>query len=70
VKHVNEELVRLYADYAARGVAFIAISSNDVEKYPDDSPEQMKLTAEQTGYQFPYSPKQLITAYNFNFPAN
>ncbi len=54
VKHVNVELVRLYADYAARGVAFIAISSNDVEKYPDDSPEQMKLTAEQTGYQFPY----------------
>jgi thiol-disulfide isomerase/thioredoxin len=54
VKHINEELVRLYSDYASRGISFIAISSNDVEKYPDDSPEQMKLTASAVGYSFPY----------------
>jgi peroxiredoxin len=54
VKHVNAELVRLYNDFTHQGVAFIAISSNDVEKYPDDSPEQMALTAQTEGYQFPY----------------
>jgi peroxiredoxin len=54
VKHVNAELVKLYNDYSSQGISFIAISSNDVEKYPDDSPEQMALTAKEVGYQFPY----------------
>ena len=31
VKHVNPELVRLASVYQAKGVAFVAISSNDVE---------------------------------------
>ncbi|MCB0613148.1 MAG: redoxin domain-containing protein, partial [Phaeodactylibacter sp.] len=39
VIHVNEELVRVAKDYQARGVSFIAISSNDIERYPDDRPE-------------------------------
>lgn len=54
VVHVNDELVRLANDYIPRGVSFIAISSNDVENYPDDSPELMKETAERLGYPFPY----------------
>ncbi|ASA95924.1 thioredoxin family protein [Anoxybacillus flavithermus] len=54
VKHVQEELVRLANDYQPKGVSFIAINSNDVEKYPDDSPEKMKEVAEQLGYPFPY----------------
>lgn len=54
VIHVNEELVRLAADYQAKGVAFIAISSNDVVNYPQDSPELMKVHAAETGYNFPY----------------
>lgn len=54
VIHVNPELVRLRADYAKRGVSFVAISSNNVDKYPDDSPEKMKLVAEKEGYGFPY----------------
>lgn len=54
VVHVNEELVRLANDYIPRGVSFIAISSNDVDNYPDDSPELMKETAERLGYPFPY----------------
>ncbi|NND88657.1 MAG: redoxin domain-containing protein, partial [Flavobacteriaceae bacterium] len=40
VKHVNEELVRLCNDYRVTGFGFVAISSNDVEKYPADSPEE------------------------------
>ncbi|MDH3709526.1 MAG: thioredoxin family protein [Cyclobacteriaceae bacterium] len=54
VKHINEELVRLAQDYQTHGVAFIAISSNDVVNYPQDSPQEMKRTAEQLGYTFPY----------------
>ncbi len=54
VKHINAELVRLANDYSPQGIAFIAISSNDVEKYPQDSPEQMAALAETLAYPFPY----------------
>ncbi|MGI9545862.1 MAG: thioredoxin family protein [Flavobacteriaceae bacterium] len=54
VKHVNAGIVKLAADYQSRGIGFIAISSNDVENYPDDAPELMAVNAEQEGYLFPY----------------
>lgn len=54
VIHVNEELVRLGNDYKDRGIGFVAISSNDIDNYPQDSPENMKLVAERLGYPFPY----------------
>lgn len=54
VKHVQKELVRLANDYMPKGVSFIAISSNDVDSHPDDSPELMKKEAESYKYPFPY----------------
>lgn len=54
VKHINKGLVSLANDYMPKGIAFVAISSNDVEHYPDDSPELMKQTAAEEGYPFPY----------------
>jgi thiol-disulfide isomerase/thioredoxin len=54
VKHINPELVRLANDYQPKGIAFIAISSNDVEKYPADSPENMRQVAQEQAYPFPY----------------
>lgn len=54
VVHVNSEIVRLANDYLAKGVSFVAISSNDAENYPDDSPEKMKEHAKTVGYPFPY----------------
>ena len=54
VKHVQRELVDLANDYMPKGISFVAINSNDVEKYPDDSPENMKKVAEKFGYPFPY----------------
>ena len=54
VKHVDEAIVSLTKDYQAKGVSVIAISSNDVENYPQDSPELMKEEAEKVGYTFPY----------------
>lgn len=54
VKHINSQLVVLANDYMPKGVAFIAISSNDVIAQPDDAPEQMKELAAKEGYPFPY----------------
>jgi peroxiredoxin len=54
VKHVNHGLVKLAGDYMNEDIAFIAISSNDVENFPDDAPDKMKTAAEELGYPFPY----------------
>ncbi len=54
VIHVNDEIVRIANHYIPQGVSFIAISSNDVENYPVDSPEMMTGFANQSGYTFPY----------------
>lgn len=54
VLHVNPEIVRITQDYAGQGVAFVGISSNDVDNYPEDSPEKMTTHAAAVGYTFPY----------------
>ena len=54
VKHINSELVSLSNNYLQKGISFIGISSNDIENYPEDSPELMKQTAKELGYKFPY----------------
>lgn len=54
VKHINQELPRLAKDFADKGVNLIAINANDIEQYPDDSPENMIRTAEESKYCFPY----------------
>ena len=45
VKHVNDELVRICNDYRVTGFGFVGINSNDVIKYPEDSPAEMWRTA-------------------------
>ncbi len=54
VIHVNHQLVAVAKDYQPRGVGFVAISANDAEAYPDDSPERMAVVAAELGYPFPY----------------
>ena len=54
VQHVRHELARVGKDYLGRGVAMVAINSNDVRAYPDDRPERMKEEKELVGYPFPY----------------
>lgn len=54
VKHVQGELVKIANDYQPKGISFIAINSNDVVNYPDDSPAKMKEVAQQLCYPFPY----------------
>jgi peroxiredoxin len=54
VKHVRAEFTRFASDYRARGVATVAIASNDIEAYPQDGPKGMAAEAREAGYTFPY----------------
>ena len=54
VIHVNHELVKIANQYMPKGIGVVAISSNDVNNYPDDSPEKMSIVAKVLKYPFPY----------------
>ncbi len=54
VIHVKEELAKLGKDYLQRGIGFLAISSNDIEHYPQDAPARLKEMAEELQFEFPY----------------
>ncbi len=54
VVNIIDELVNVGNEYKSKGVSFVAISSNDVENYPEDSPQKMKELAEEKGFPFPY----------------
>ncbi len=54
VKHVADQLKALSDDYMPRGVGVVGISSNDADKYPDDSPAAMAEEKAQRGYPFAY----------------
>lgn len=51
---IREAFAQLAREYQERGVAIVAINANDVENYPDDSPEKMVEAVQQHGYTFPY----------------
>ncbi len=54
VIHVNPEITRLAKYYIEKGIGFVAISSNDIENYPQDAPHLMKRKAKEENYPFPY----------------
>jgi len=54
VKHILDGFVTFTRDYSARGLAVVAISSNDVENYPEDAPAEMTRVAKAKGFTFPY----------------
>jgi len=54
VKHLNEALVKFANEYSDKGIQCIAISSNDIENYPQDAPELMKVLAGQHNFPYPY----------------
>jgi peroxiredoxin len=53
VKHIENGLTQLGSDYAGK-LGIVAISSNDAQNYPDDSPEGLKKQAQKLGFMFPY----------------
>jgi len=54
VVHIRDSFVSFVSEYDEKGLGVVAISSNDVESYPDDSPEQMTENAVKYSYPFPY----------------
>lgn len=54
VLHIAEKLAEIAREYQQRGIEFIAINSNDVANYPDDSPDKMPAMSEKYGFTFPY----------------
>ncbi len=51
---IREAFAQMASEYQKRGVAIVAINSNDVVNYPDDSPEQMVQAVKEFGYTFQY----------------
>lgn len=54
VIHVNPKISELAKVYQQKGIKFIAISSNDIDNYPQDAPQLMKIKAKEEEYTFPY----------------
>jgi peroxiredoxin len=54
VKHVRAEFARYARAYQAKGLAVVAINSNDIEAYPQDGPRGMAEEARAADYTFPY----------------
>jgi len=66
VVHVMDELIRIGNEYKIQGIGFVAISSNEANNYPQDSPEMMKELALQKLFPFPYlydETQQVAKAY-------
>ncbi len=67
VKHVAPALAKLAKEYQDKGVAVVAINSNDFQNYADDSPAKMKAEIAARGYTFPYlvdESQQVAKAYH------
>ena len=54
VKHIQYDFAELVQEYQKKGAAVVGISANDVENFPEDSPENMARVAEDIGYTFDY----------------
>jgi peroxiredoxin len=53
-KAYEDRLVAAQRDYASKGVALVAINSNEDKNYPDDSFDNMVKRAKEKGFNFPY----------------
>lgn len=54
VIHIKNVFAAFAAEYSERGIAVVAVNSNDITHYPDDHPEKMTQLARETGFSFPY----------------
>jgi peroxiredoxin len=50
----HDRIVATARDYAGRSVRFLAVNSNDAERYPADSPQAMRERVEAEDWPFPY----------------
>lgn len=54
VKHIRSVFAKIANRYLDKGIGIVAINSNDIENYPDDSPERMAEDIKKYDYRFPY----------------
>ncbi|GHC33581.1 thioredoxin family protein [Aidingimonas halophila] len=54
VKHIADAFAEFAREYQSKGLAVVAINSNDFHNHPDDSPERMAEEAQARSYEFPY----------------
>src|SRR5687768_8461068 len=54
VRHIRREFARFAAEFQERGLAIVAINSNDSIAFPEDGTDGMKQEAKEAGYTFPY----------------
>jgi peroxiredoxin len=54
VTHIRRGFADFARDAQPRGLAIVAINSNDVEAFPEDGPDGMRAEAEEARYTFPY----------------
>lgn len=67
VKHIKQAFADFAREYQAKGLAVVAINSNDVAGYPQDAPEKMREDIERFGYTFDYlidSTQNVARAYD------
>src|SRR5438552_13386865 len=50
----EDRMNQFYADYSSRGVAMVAINSNETETHPADSFGHMQQRAQEKGFKFAY----------------
>lgn len=66
VKHVQKEFTQMVKEYQQKGVAVVAVNSNDIKRYPQDGPQMMAQDAKTFGYTFPFlfdETQQVAKAY-------
>ena len=54
VQHIREGFAHFAKEYAAKGLAIVAINANDATTHPDDAPPAMAKEIRRFGYVFPY----------------
>ena len=54
VRHIRDTFAHLASGFQSRGLAVIAINSNDIVTFPEDDPGGMKAEVKEAGYTFPY----------------
>ena len=54
VRHIRQPFSKVATDAQQRGIAVMAVNSNDVTAFPDDGPDGMREEVKEAGYTFPY----------------
>ena len=54
VVHIRDSFISFVSEFNNKGLGVVAINSNDIESYPEDSPQKMTEDSLKYTYPFPY----------------